>query len=362
MLTHPEKHFKETKRLSQKIDPKKVASWLLNEGYYPEQYVLPPCFDVGKFKLRKNVYFKPKPTKRGAEFKPPISDLVTVSFPKSQLTEKTFGIIEPKIYHDITWLLTNEWKMITNHLFHKDIKIYSYSFPIPVTKKNDASLSDLRAGRLIYEFLEMSENDLVAEAHKYKYILKTDVKNFYPNIYTHSITWALHTKVCARADRSKYALLGTKLDKLLQNANDGRTNGIPIGSAISDLIAEILMAAIDRDTSNDLKKRGVTFLGVRFKDDYRFLCHTESDASAIIKTLQTKLKDYNLILNEGKTVLKELPEGLFREWVPEYNRITLRYKKNVVYKQFEQTLLAYSKFLPNYFFRQHVLEHMVIVF
>ena len=47
---------------------------------------------------------------------------------------------------------------------------------------------------MIYEFLEMAENDLVAEAYNYKYILKTDIKNFYPSIYTHSIAWALHTK------------------------------------------------------------------------------------------------------------------------------------------------------------------------
>ncbi|MFM6127183.1 MAG: hypothetical protein ACKPBV_00235 [Sphaerospermopsis kisseleviana] len=31
-------------------------------------------------------------------------------------------------------------------------------------------------------------------AFQYKYLIKTDIKNFYPSIYTHSIPWALHKK------------------------------------------------------------------------------------------------------------------------------------------------------------------------
>jgi len=47
------------------------------------------------------------------------------------------------------------------------LKIYSYSFPIPLNNKKKGELSPLRSGRMIYEWIAMAEKDLVAEVHKY---------------------------------------------------------------------------------------------------------------------------------------------------------------------------------------------------
>lgn len=339
-MTLPEEHFKETERLISLVGDKLIADWLIKQGYYAEQYVLPPCFKVETFKLKRTPYFKVKTKGTRVEYNVSTADLMNVSFPKSQLTERTFGIIHPKIYHDIVWHLKNEWQTILDHIFHKDINIFCYSFPIPITSKNETELGDLRAGRMIYEFIEMAENDLVAEAHKFKYIVKTDIKNFYPSIYTHSISWALHGKKDGRKDRSTYALLGSKLDKLFQSANDGCTNGLPIGPAVSDLVSDLILAAVDRETSKELKKRSIKFIGVRFKDDYRFLCNSKTEAETIIKTLQVQLRQFNLNLNEGKSDIKELPEGLFRPWTSDYHKFSLRYKRKIGYKKFENTLLA----------------------
>jgi len=326
----PRKHFFETKKLLKSVSTNKVAKWLLEEGYFPEQYVVPPTFKVNKFDLQVAPYFAVDTSGVNPKFNVTKSDLINVSFPKTQLTDRTFGIIEPKIYHDLVWYLMNEWDLIIKHLFNSKNKIYSYSFPIPVTKKNKGTLGKLRAGRMIYEFLEMAENDLVAEAYNYKYILKTDIKNFYPSIYTHSIAWAIHTKELIRkkGNRSAYDnFLGLKLDKLIQYANDGCTNGIPIGPAISDLIAEILLSAIDTESSKEIDKLDIDFLAVRFKDDYRILCQSKEDANKIIRILQKQLKKFNLSLNDDKSIVNELPEGLFREWTADYQQFSLRYKK-----------------------------------
>ncbi|MBD3338546.1 MAG: hypothetical protein GF353_05535 [Candidatus Lokiarchaeota archaeon] len=337
----PEKHFKTTYELIKKIDKRKIARWLLEEGYYPEQYVLPPCFCVNKFDLQTEPYFKTRSKEDDSIiYNPERSEQIFISFPKSQLTERTFGIMEPRLYHDIVWYLMQDWEDVISHLFNQRNKIYSYSFPIPVNKKDVGNIGPLRAGRLIYEFIEMAENDIVAEAHRFKYILIADIKNFYPSIYTHSIVWALHDKRAARKDIGKYALLGSKIDRLLQNSNDRCTNGIPIGSAVSDLISEILLASIDRSCSEELKKRGIQFVAVRFKDDYRFLCESKNDADTIIKILQGNLRDYNLSLSESKTVVNELPEGLFRQWTAEYQKYSLKYYYPINYKQFEMTLRA----------------------
>lgn len=347
MRSIPEKHLRETFSLVKKISKRKIAKWLFEEGYYPEQYVLPPCFEVSELKLKRSPYFPIRRTSRRTEYKPNLEELIKVSFPKSKLTDRTFGIIHPKIYHDIVFHLINEWDFVLKTIFDSKNKIFSYSFPIPVNKKNKGELSSLRAGRMIYEFLEMAEKDLVAEAHKYKYLVTTDIKNFYPSIYTHSIAWAFHTKATARADRFHYNLLGNILDKLFQSANDGCTNGIPIGSAVSDLISEVLLAAIDKECSNTLKKSDVSFIGVRFKDDYRFLCNSKNDAEKILSALQNSMRNYNLGLNEGKSEIKELPEGLFRPWISEYYEYSLRNKSRISYKVFETTLLAVLKLDKN---------------
>lgn len=340
-MTIPEKHFIETKRLLAKIHKDVISKWLLEEGYYPEQYVVPPTFRVKSFNLAAKPFYRVTTLGTTQKFDPEKFEQITVSYPKSQLTDRNFGIIHPKIYHDIVWHLNREWKSVIDHLFHTDIKIFSYSFPIPITKKSEGQLGPLRVGRMIYEFIEMAEKDLVAEAHNYKFLLRTDIKNFYPSIYTHSIAWALHTKGAIRkkGNRTNFSkFLGLKLDRLFQYANDGCTNGIPIGPAISDLISEVILAAVDKEFSKELSTSGIDFLGVRYKDDYRFLCNSKEDAQKIIKSLQIKMKEFNLTLNESKSYVTELPEGLFREWPAEYGKNSLRYRNRIKYKHFAETI------------------------
>lgn len=340
-MSLPKEHTAETKRLLKKVSKDKIAKWLLEEGYYPEQYIVPPSFKISKFNLKANPYFiidnkiatEPK-------FEPVKYELLNISFPKTELTDRTFGIIAPKIYHDIVWYLIDDWDTILKSLFRANNKIHSYSFPIPITSKSEGELGNLRAGRMIYEYLEMAENDLVAEAYNYKYILKSDIKNFYPSIYTHSIAWAIHTKekIRKRGNRNKFNdYVGLVLDKLFQYSNDGCTNGIAIGPAISDLIAEIILSSIDTECSKVITAKGIDFIGVRFKDDYRFLCHSKQDAKLIIKTLQKQMALFNLTLNESKSQAIELPEGLFREWTSEYQPFSLRYRKKISYKRFENS-------------------------
>jgi len=344
-MSLPKKHNKETKRLLKEVPTDIIAQWLLEEGFYPEQYVMPPSFQVKKMELQDDPYFIVDTTGAQQKFDPERSELVNVSFPKSELTDRTFGIISPKIYHDIVWYLMNEWDLVIKTIFNPLNKIYSYSFPIPISKNNEGSLGHLRAGRMIYEFLEMAETALVAEAYNYKYILKTDIKNFYPSIYTHSIAWAIHTKEVIRkkGNRTDFVnFLGLKLDRLFQSANDGCTNGIAIGPAISDLTSEIILSSIDTASSKVIDTKGIDYIGVRFKDDYRFLCQSKQDANFIIKTIQKQMALFNLTLNESKSQIDELPEGLFREWTADYQPFSLRYKRKINYFREKMGLLIIS--------------------
>jgi len=223
-----------------------------------------------------------------------------------------------------------------------DSRVVSYSFPIPIDSRTPGRLGYLRSGRMIYEFIAMTDADISSVAYKYSHMVKADIKNFYPSIYTHSIAWALHGKSFVRkpANLHNYGLLGNRLDRLFQYANDGCTNGIPIGPVVSDVIAEIVASAVDRHLTKLLKNESIDYEAVRFKDDYRILVKSESDAKKVIKSLQTALKEYNLELSDEKTKITALPDGLFREWVSKYHLAYPERLKSFSWKQFRELYLA----------------------
>lgn len=329
MISASESHYRETESLVRSISASEVAHWLLNSGYFPEENILPPCFKVSGFYLQSEPFHKDL-----ADL--PRRQLATVSHPKGLLTFRSFGTQHPRNYHDVIYHLLNDWPKLIDHLFHPQQRIYSYSFPIPVSKRESENLTSLRTGRMIYEWIEMAEKDLIIDAHKYKIIARTDISNFYPSVYTHSIAWALHSREDALADKGN-TLLGNKIDRLFQYANDGRTNGIPVGSVLCDLVAEVILTDIDLRVSKRAADRD--FIAVRFKDDYRILAQNEETAKDILEILSFELQAFNLTLNERKTVFLNLPDGLYRRHDRDYFPHSLRNSAKISFKDFEHTLL-----------------------
>lgn len=325
-----EQHFRDTEKLVRKLSKDDIANWLLSAGYFPEPNILPPCFKVHDFKLRSMPYNKEVTDLARRQ-------LVQISYPKSLLTNRVFAIQDPRNYHDIVFYLHSEWEAILNRLYPEDTKIFSYSMPIPVDKKNQGQMGGLRSGRMIYEWIRMAESDLVIDATSYKYLAKTDITNFYSSVYTHSLAWAIVGSRETAFEDKNFSSFGNKIDKLIQYSNDARTNGIPIGSALSDLMAEILLAWVDEKVSKELSS--LDFIAVRFKDDYRVLCNSEEDAKKVLSTISNELSKINLILNEKKTQIFVVPDGLYRAHDREYFPHSLREKSQVSFKTFEHTLL-----------------------
>lgn len=338
MPTRPGRHFRQTAALARKLKPREVYDWLQTVGYYPESYVLPPCFAVTKHRAFGTPLVPH--TKKG--YSVPVRELLPIQFPKSDWTDRTFGVVHPDVHTDIAILVARNWKAIVKTLFPTDTCVLSYSFPIPVDRRAPGTVGPLRAGRMIYEWIEMAERDLAAEAFRYRCLFTADVKNCYPSIYTHSISWALHGKRTARKRRYDFNLVGNRLDKLFQNANDGCTNGIPIGPAVSDLVAELVLAGVDSLFSKALRKDGLAsrVLVVRFKDDYRLLTKRSEDGRTALKLLQASLRAFRLELNEDKTEPRVLPDGLFRPWVSQYHAANPHPKGRYTYRTFREVYLS----------------------
>jgi hypothetical protein len=337
-MTLTKNHIRQTESLIRENSEsdeslKEITDWLLKQGYYPEPYVVPPCFTISNFKLLEE-----KIETKAYDDKWQTKHLAEISFPKTGLVQRTFGIMHPKIYHDIVWELMDSWDDILTHIFNHENQIYSYSFPVSIPKDDG---SKLRSGRMIYEFLEMAEKDLTAEAHNFKYLAKVDITNFYNSVYTHTISWAwIGDRIEALKDSGLYEKLGTRLDKLFQYANDKRTNGIPVGPVLSDLVVEIILVERDIVISKKVEELKIQFLATRFKDDYRFLCHSEQDCRSIIKIVIEVLNEFNLQVNEKKTNIELLPDGLYRKHSLLYEPYSLRHKYDrIPFKVFESTYL-----------------------
>jgi hypothetical protein len=336
-MSRPSQHMKRTARLARKLKQQDVYDWIMKNGYYPESYVLPPCFSVEKYPQFGNLYFQ-----LGANnnYSPKSSALAQIQFPKSNFADRTFSIIDPEIHCDLAYEIATNWKKLLKIIFNPNNLVCCYSFPIPLDSTKPGVIGKLRSGRMIYEFIEMAENDVASEAFQYTYLVTADIKNFYPSIYSHSLAWAIHgtSYIRAKARRRNYKYLGNRIDKLFQRANDDRTNGIAIGPAVSDVVSELLLARVDTVFSESLTPDH--YLAVRFKDDYRILCNSENDAKQIIKSLQSALREYNLDISEDKTTISRLPDGMFRPWVSRYHAANPNPKQEYTYKQFKEVYLS----------------------
>lgn len=299
--------------------------------------MLPPCFRVVKHpNTLKQIY------SLAARRNPPIKECLDVQFPKTCLADRIFGIIHPNHHSDIALHIARNWRTVVKILIPKKSDVVCYSFPIPINTRALGRLGFIRSGRMIYEFLTMAEEDLVSISYQYEYLVKADIKSFYPSIYTHSIPWAAHNKSRIRKGNNRFSMnfFGNRLDKLFQYSNDQRTNGLPIGPVVSDIAAEMIAAAVDVELTKEVRDMKISCQMVRFKDDYRILVHSKEDGERIIKALQLALMKFSLELSEDKTLITDLPEGLFRPWVSKYHAVHPRNYLRYHWKYFREWYLA----------------------
>ena len=125
-----------------------------------------------------------------------------------------------------------------------------------------------------------------------RYVLQTDIANFYPSIYTHVIPWALHSKSVAKQNRNTFNLLGNVLDLIIRNSQEQQTLGIHIGPDCSLVIAEIILSAVDAA----LLSTGAVN-GFRYLDDYEFGFATYSEGEQALADLQGVLRAYPTTLD-----------------------------------------------------------------
>lgn len=138
------------------------------------------------------------------------------------------------------------------------------------------------------------------------YRVKADIANFYPSIYTHSVTWVKYGREAGYEKKDTRNSLNT-IDQLLRSCQDRETIGIPVGPDTSAIVAEYILTGVDDYL------RGYKYL--RFIDDYECYCNSHTEAEKFIIDLSAALEKFRLRLNTKKTEITQSPFTINPRWL-----------------------------------------------
>lgn len=213
---------------------------------------------------------------------------------------RPFQLIHPALYVSLVNTITEKdhWKTIRERFaeFAAIGTIRCLSIPVKsLSKQKDQAAQ-------ISQWWQGIEQGSIEMALDYQFVLHADITDCYADIYTHSIAWALHDRAVAKAKRKDKTLIGNAIDAHIQDMRHGQTNGIPQGSALMNLIAEMVLGYADIQLSDRLKTLGITeYRILRYRDDYRIFVNNSQLGETILKTLTEVLIELGLKLNAAKT-------------------------------------------------------------
>lgn len=211
-------------------------------------------------------------------------------------------LLNPLLYIDLITYITQKdnWDFIKARVkkLKDDCHGKIISTSIPVVEFGNKRY--LKSNQILEWWQEFEQNSF-RSAIDFLYVFTTDITDCYPSIYTHTISWALHNKCVAQKDKNSNTL-GNEIDKRLQGMQNGQTTGIPQGSIVMHVLAEILLTYADRKIYSSLKKFGnLEYKIIRYRDDYKVFVNSKEDGEIIIKTITEVLLKLNLKLNSAKT-------------------------------------------------------------
>lgn len=262
-----------------------IRNLLLEKGFFPE--VLPPCFDSEDLtRCFKGMI-------RGIEnrkFHTKSAAYIRYSGTKHDGNRRNYGTVHPVPYFSGCSFVSSNWKMFENKF-----------------SESSLSLESIRLGKesedravVVPTLSELTEK-MSSQVRYSPYILKTDIAQFFPSIYTHSISWAAHTVEVAKANTSRDSPVAyfNQLDWYTQQCQSRQTRGVVVGPDLFRIFAEYISCSIDKE----LQVRAGSHIvgGVRHVDDFYIGVRTEVDATVVLSHLRDILQNYELQINDAKT-------------------------------------------------------------
>lgn len=307
------------------ISPHELFDGLLGHGLFAEK--IPPFLTAENFlnfcKTPPNGFIFNEKPKKYIHYE----SMRNINIPR------VLAIPNPIAYHNQCKVLSDNWDKLLEHFKkqtqnqeHKISRIHIRKIDDSVKiletcyfdKRDDINEDDYQSGEKNHLF-EMNHKNFCTDDYPEpdlligkRYIVKADISNCFPSIYTHSLPWALVTKSVAKNQKTDEEWFN-QIDKTARNLKDGETHGILIGSHASNLVSEIILTAVDKAIYDK------EYRYIRNIDDYSCYVETKEKAEVFLVDLSTELKQYGLMLNHKKTEILKLPLASTENWVGKLN-------------------------------------------
>jgi RNA-directed DNA polymerase len=276
----------------------------------PDSYCtldLPPYFVFKELLEDLGKYLKTNPLNEHRKNKPCNVDGVNhviLSNKDGKYAWRPLQLCHPAIYVQLVCDMTTaeHWRTIKDSFngFFANSKLQCLSVPV----ESLSSQSD-RAEQVIRWWHEIEQRSIEL-ALDYEVLAHADIADCYGSLYTHSISWGLHTKTVSKAKKKDFKLIGNLIDARIQDMSNGQTNGIPQGSVLMDFIAEIVLGFADTLITQKISDTGISDYHIlRYRDDYRVFAMNSQAAEQILKCVSEALATLGLKLNTSKTVVSQ---------------------------------------------------------
>ena len=284
------------------LSSSEIYKGLLAYGLFTEK--LPPVFTAkGFFDYceSKSPIFPEKPT-----------EYIYYESMRNISTPRPLGIPNPASYQQLCKFISVNWPRFQQH-FERETKGQEHIVSRTHIRKMKSSDSLFAMNYKNWKTDGTPEPDLLLGT---KYLVRADISNCFPSIYTHALSWALVGKDVAKQNQKDRTQWYNKLDFYTRNIKNGETHGLLIGPHVSNLLSEIVLVKID----NILYGKGWRY--IRNIDDYTCYVSTYGDGQLFLTELSEQLRAYNLTLNHKKTSIEELPIASVEQWVRKINTFT----------------------------------------
>lgn len=225
-------------------------------------------------------------------------DVVTYNATRYNNAFRELSLIHPKAYSLLAKHLHDHWEQIA---------------PFTASKSSIIKPEEHEDGRIMvmnYEDPIQKTTRTLKESFAKRYQVKADISNCFNSIYSHAIAWGLAGFEHAKANQQP-DLWFNLMDIYQRKCKRNETQGIPIGSATSNICLEIILGKIDKE----LNDAGYNFH--RYIDDYNCYCETSEQAHQFLLLLAKLLSQYKLSLNIQKTQIIEQPSPDQDAWILE---------------------------------------------
>lgn len=315
--------------LLQEIDKNELFDGLLGYGLFAEK--IPPFLTAVNFL----VFCKTPST--GFTFDETPKKYIHYESMRNINIPRVLAIPNPIAYHNQCKVLSDNWNKLIEY-FKEQTQNQEYKISRIHIRKIDDSFKVFNTCYQDLDDIDLDDYPTLVQNHLFemnhknfctddypepnlligkRYVVKADISNCFPSIYTHSLSWALVGKEEAKKkskpmDSHEWF---NQIDKTTRNLKDGETHGILIGSHASNLISEIILTTVDKA----LYEHKNEYRYIRNIDDYTCYIETKEKAEEFLVDLSTELKKYGLMLNHKKTEILKLPLASTENWVRKLN-------------------------------------------